>query len=152
MSLKKSFVTVMILALAVAGLSVPGVVHAEEKAAQATKGLPRIIDLGADKCIPCIMMAPILEELKKEYAGRLEVEFIDVWRNPNAGKKYGIRGIPTQIFYDGSGKELGRHMGFISKEQILQSFNKFGIEIRKTSGEKKSKNVAGGGAAQERAE
>ena len=52
--------------------------------------LPRLVDLGAGKCIPCKMMAPILEELKKEYAGRLEVEFIDVWVNPEAGKPYGV--------------------------------------------------------------
>ena len=47
-------------------------------------------------------MAPILEEMKKEYAGTLEVEFIDVWKNPDAGKQYGIEVIPTQIFYDAS--------------------------------------------------
>jgi thioredoxin 1 len=81
-------------------------------------------------------MAPILEEMKKEYAGALHIEFIDVWKNPNAGQKYGIRGIPTQIFYDASGKELARHMGFISKEQILQGFKQLGIEIKKPSGEK----------------
>jgi thioredoxin 1 len=40
--------------------------------------LPRLVDLGVGKCIPCKKMAPILEELKKEYAGRMEVEFIDV--------------------------------------------------------------------------
>src|SRR3990172_2129478 len=62
-----------------------------------TKGLPRMVDLGADKCIPCKMMAPILEELKKEYAGRLTVEFIDVWEHRGAGDVYGIRSIPTQI-------------------------------------------------------
>ena len=61
------------------------------------------------------MMAPILEELKKEYAGVLIVEFVDVWKNPEAGQQYGIRGIPTQIFYDANGKELKRHLGFISK-------------------------------------
>ena len=60
--------------------------------------LPRLVDLGAGKCIPCKKMAPILEELKKEYAGRMEVEFIDVWKNPDAGKAYGIEMIPTQIF------------------------------------------------------
>ena len=46
--------------------------------------LPLLVDLGAGKCIPCKKMAPILEELKKEYAGRMEVEFIDVWKNPDA--------------------------------------------------------------------
>jgi thioredoxin 1 len=100
------------------------------KSPQTAKSLPRLVDVGADKCIPCIAMAPILEEMKKEYAGIMDVEFVDVWKNPNAGQKYGIRGIPTQIFYDASGKELGRHMGFISKEQILQTFKKLGVELR----------------------
>jgi thioredoxin 1 len=106
------------------------------KPPQAAK-LPRLVDVGADKCIPCIMMAPILEELKKEYAGILDVEFVDVWKNPKAGQKYGIRGIPTQIFYDASGKELDRHMGYISKEQILQSFKKLGIELKNPEQKKK---------------
>ncbi len=48
--------------------------------------LPKLLDLGAGKCIPCRMMAPILEELKKEYAGKMNVEFIDVWVNPDAAK------------------------------------------------------------------
>lgn len=55
--------------------------------AEAPQKLPRLLDLGAGKCIPCKMMAPILAELKKEYAGRMNVEFIDVWENPDAGKK-----------------------------------------------------------------
>jgi thioredoxin 1 len=104
----------------------------------ATKSLPRLVDVGADKCIPCIAMAPILEEIKKEYTGILDVEFVDVWKNPNAGQKYGIRGIPTQIFYDASGKELCRHMGFISKEQILKTFKEVGIELKKNPGQKKT--------------
>lgn len=69
------------------------------------RAIPKLVDLGAGKCIPCKMMAPILEELKQEYAGRLVVEFIDVWENPDAGKKYGIQLIPTQIFYDSVGRE-----------------------------------------------
>ena len=64
-----------------------------------TENLPRLVDLGADKCIPCKLMAPILDELKREYAGRLKVEFIDVWKNPNEAKKHKINIIPTQIFY-----------------------------------------------------
>ncbi|HBA82516.1 MAG TPA: thioredoxin [Verrucomicrobia bacterium] len=81
--------------------------------------LPRLVDLGADKCIPCKMMAPILEDLKKTYEGKLNVEFIDVWKNEGAGEKYGVRVIPTQIFYSSDGKELFRHEGFFSKEDIL---------------------------------
>jgi thioredoxin 1 len=92
--------------------------------------LPKLIDLGADKCIPCKMMAPLLEELKREYAGRLEVEFIDVWKNPDAGQRYGIQMIPTQIFYDADGKERSRHVGFIGKEDILAKWKELGVELR----------------------
>ena len=95
------------------------------------KTLPRLIDLGADKCIPCKMMAPMLEELKVEYKGRLEVAFIDVWKKPDEAKKYGIKIIPTQIFYDASGKELFRHEGFFSKEDILRKWKEFGVTLEK---------------------
>lgn len=91
--------------------------------------LPKLLDLGAGKCIPCRMMAPILEELKKEYAGRMHVEFIDVWQNPDAGKQYGIELIPTQIFYDAEGNELFRHVGFFGKEDILDKWKELGVDL-----------------------
>jgi thioredoxin 1 len=94
-----------------------------------TLPLPRLVDLGAGKCIPCKKMAPILEELKKEFAGKLQVDFIDVWINPDAGQQYGISLIPTQIFYDASGKELYRHEGFMPKEDILFRFQEHGIQL-----------------------
>jgi thioredoxin 1 len=75
-------------------------------------------------------MAPILEELKEEYAGSLEVVFIDVWQDPSAGDKYGIQMIPTQIFYDTSGKELFRHEGFFAKEEILAKWKELGITLQ----------------------
>jgi thioredoxin 1 len=91
--------------------------------------LPRLVDLGAGKCIPCKQMAPILEELKQEYAGRMEVVFIDVWKNPDAGKAYGVEMIPTQIFYDAGGAELFRHTGFLGKEDILGKWKELGVEL-----------------------
>jgi thioredoxin 1 len=99
--------------------------------AQTTANLPRLVDLGADKCIPCKLMAPILEEMKKDYAGTINVEFIDVWKEPDRAKEYGITIIPTQIFYDASGKELFRHEGFFSKEDILGKWKEFGINLEK---------------------
>jgi thioredoxin 1 len=83
-------------------------------------------------------MAPILEELRKEYAGTLQIESIDVWKNPDAAKEYGIRVIPTQIFYDASGKELFRHVGFLSKEDILAKWKDLGITIEKARNNEKS--------------
>ena len=94
-----------------------------------SSSLPKLIDLGADKCIPCKMMAPTLEELRKEYAGEFEVVFIDVWKNPSAGKEFGVKIIPTQIFFDAAGKELYRHQGFISKADILARWKEFGINL-----------------------
>jgi thioredoxin 1 len=107
----------------------PAATNATPAIATTTAKLPKLIDLGAGKCIPCKMMAPVLEELKKEYAGRMNVEFIDVWENPDAGKPYGIEVIPTQIFFDSSGKELFRHIGFFSKDDILAKWKELGVDV-----------------------
>ena len=101
------------------------------KVSEQTK-LPKLTELGADKCIPCKMMAPILEELKSEYAEKLEVVFIDVWKNPEKGREYGIRVIPTQIFYDADGNEFFRHVGFFSKEDIMKTFREKGINFNES--------------------
>ena len=93
------------------------------------KPLPRLLDLGAGKCVPCKMMVPILDELKTTYAGKLDVVFIDVWENEQAGAQYGIRMIPTQIFYDANGKELFRHEGFFAKEDILAKWKELGVNL-----------------------
>lgn len=90
---------------------------------------PRLVDLGAAKCVPCKMMAPILEDLKKECAGRMDVEFIDVWKTPETGKAYGIRMIPTQIFFGTDGKEMFRHEGFFGKDDILAKWKELGVDL-----------------------
>lgn len=99
------------------------------KSDAATAKLPKLVDLGAGKCIPCKMMKPILDELKRDYANRFVTEFIDVWENPDAGKPYGIEVIPTQIFYDAEGKELFRHVGFFGKEDILAKWKELGVDL-----------------------
>ncbi len=90
--------------------------------------LPRLLDLGADKCVPCKMMAPILDELKVEYTEVFRVEFIDVWKNPAAAKPFKIKVIPTQIFFDPDGNELFRHEGFYGREDILAKWRELGVE------------------------
>ena len=94
--------------------------------AQTQQGLPKLLDLGADKCIPCKAMAPILDELKTELTGRLDVVFIDVWKNPEAAKGYEFKLIPTQIFFDAEGQELFRHEGFFGRDDILAEWQKLG--------------------------
>ena len=91
-------------------------------------GLVTMVDLGATACIPCKMMAPIIEELKSEYQGRAAVVFIDVWKNPAAGRQFGIRAIPTQIFYDAEGNEKSRHEGFLDKQSIVKTFTDLGVK------------------------
>jgi len=101
-----------------------------------TKGMPlapvygkvTMVDLGAKKCIPCKMMAPIMEELERDYKDRAAIVFIDVWENPDAGRKYGIGIIPTQIFYDAKGKEVLRHEGFYEKAAIIAELAKLGVK------------------------
>ena len=82
------------------------------------KGVVAVIDLGATSCIPCKMMAPILEKLKEDYKGKASVVFIDVWKNPEVGKEFGITSIPTQIFYNKKGIEAQRHVGFLDEESM----------------------------------
>jgi thioredoxin 1 len=104
-------------------------VSATSTAAAPKASLPRLVDLGAGKCIPCKMMAPILEELSETHKAFFEVEFIDVWVDRSMGAKYGVRAIPTQIFYDTAGKELYRHVGFYSREQILSKWRALGVDV-----------------------
>lgn len=91
--------------------------------------LPRLVDLGAGKCVPCKKMAPILEELAETHKAFFSVEVIDVWVNPDEGKKHNVRIIPTQIFYDAQGRELYRHVGFYSKEEILSKWRQLGVNV-----------------------
>ena len=92
-----------------------------------TQGMVTMIDLGAKKCIPCKMMAPILVELEKEYAGRAAIVFIDVWKHRDQAKRFGVRSIPTQIFFDKKGKEVGRHVGFMDKKKIQSTLHRLGV-------------------------
>lgn len=92
------------------------------------KGMVTMLDIGATECIPCKMMAPIMEELEKEYHGKAAIVFIDVWQHREQGPKYGIRAIPTQIFYDKEGKEVYRHEGFMDKKSIVAMLEKLGVK------------------------
>ena len=101
-----------------------------DDSAVAGDSLPVLVDLGADRCVPCKMMAPILEELKKEYKGELNIIFLDVWKDPKLGREYRIFTIPTQIFFDENGRELYRHIGYYSREEILKKWKELGYEFR----------------------
>jgi len=92
------------------------------------KGMVTMLDLGAKSCIPCKMMAPIMEKLEKDYKGKAAIVFIDVWKDPDQSKRFGIRAIPTQIFYDKEGKEVYRHEGFMSENAIVTQLKDMGVQ------------------------
>jgi thioredoxin 1 len=125
--MRKSSLFVLLLGLVL--IALPGsAMAAQSEEVGPAKGMVTMIDLGADKCIPCRMMKPILKEVREEYKGKAAIIFIDVWKNPEAGRSFGIRAIPTQIFYDKSGKEVTRHTGFLGKESIVAMLTKLGVE------------------------
>ncbi|NNM06196.1 MAG: thioredoxin family protein [Gemmatimonadetes bacterium] len=96
-------------------------------------GLPRLVALGAGRCIPCKAMAPIRIELRKEYPGALAVDYYDIWVDKEAGRHFEVWSIPTLIFFDSLGGELERREGFTAKGDILGIFSSHGIRLRKTS-------------------
>ena len=99
------------------------------KVPEAPRRLPKMLELGSEKCTPCKMMKPIIEELQKEYKGKIEIEVIDVWKDSSYLDKYDIQSIPTQIFLDENGKEFFRHVGFYPKEDILKVFRDKGYNL-----------------------
>jgi len=92
------------------------------------KGMVTMVDLGASRCIPCKMMAPILQKLEKRYAGKAAIVFLDVWVDPQPARRFGIRAIPTQIFFNKKGEEVYRHEGFMSEEAIVAVLQKLGVK------------------------
>jgi thioredoxin 1 len=101
-------------------------VHSQSPISPGSSGRVTMIDVGATECIPCKMMAPIMAELEKEYEGIADIIFIDIWKNPAEGRKYGVQTIPTQIFFDSGGNEVFRHVGFLDKKPIVDILTRMG--------------------------
>jgi len=88
--------------------------------AESDVAYPALIDYGATYCKSCQDMIPVLEDIKKSYGELLRVEFVDVNKYPEKTEKAGVELIPTQIIYDKNGKEVFRHEGYISKEDLVK--------------------------------
>jgi thioredoxin 1 len=116
------------LAQCVAVLSV-GLAAAVSASAQDAR--PKLLDLGSKACIPCKLMAPILDAMKAEFAGTLDVEFVDVGEKENLplARQHAVKLIPTQVFLAPDGKELWRHEGFISRYGILAKWRELKYEF-----------------------
>lgn len=92
------------------------------------KGRVTLIDLGAGSCIPCKMMTPILERVKKRFEGRAEVIVIDLRYDRDQAPRFQVRAIPTQVFFDRQGREVYRHVGFMDEDAIVEQFAKMGVK------------------------
>ncbi len=95
----------------------------------ALEGKPRLVCLGAERCVPCRMMVPVREALAESYPDTLGIQFVDVWQDRAAGQRYGIRMIPTTIFMDADGEEQYRQEGFMDKDTIVAKFEELGIAL-----------------------
>jgi len=129
---RKPAVAVLIAALIVTGALMP-VLPAEAKDYSPgmpipAKGMATMLDIGAATCIPCKMMAPILEKLVMTYRGKAMIIYLDVRYHREKAIGFGINGIPTQIFFDKNGKEVYRHIGFMNEAAIVAQYKKMGVE------------------------
>jgi thiol-disulfide isomerase/thioredoxin len=93
-----------------------------------SSGKPTMIEFGSTGCVPCDMMQPILESLKKKYPDSLNVVFVHVGQERILGARYGIRSIPVQAFFDDKGKEVFRHTGFYAEAEVIKVLQSMGVK------------------------
>lgn len=103
-------------------------------AAAPTKALPRFVDFGTTTCAPCKVMLGVMAELEQKYPGAMTIEFVNVQEQQEKTQMYGIRTIPTQIFFSPDGKELFRHLGVMRTEAVIAKWAELGIVIKPVVG------------------
>lgn len=102
--------------------------HAARALPQPDGDLPLLVEVGGTECEACKAMSPVLEAIRREYAGRVRVERVDFKKQPRAAEFYGVRQIPTQIVYEPNGREVFRHLGFLPREKAVEALRKAGLE------------------------
>lgn len=116
-------VAVLTMAVALAGcgreVPVPPSPGVALVANATASGLPTIAEFGAKTCASCREMAVILDGVAKKTAGRAHVLLIDISQDYAAAQTFEIRLMPTQVFFDTRGREIGRHMGKLSEAEIM---------------------------------
>lgn len=87
-----------------------------------TSGKPAMVDFWAVWCGPCRMVGPVVEEIASEYEGKAIVGKVDVDTNQEVAAKYGIRNIPTILFFK-NGEVVDKVVGVVPKEQLVEKLN-----------------------------
>jgi thioredoxin 1 len=106
----------------------PPEMNTEEELKQAlASGKPILVDFGANSCLPCRQMRPILKEISTEYSEKAKILTIDVYKNQNLAREYKILMLPTLVFFDAKGKEVFRSVGVMEKEKIVGKLKEIGM-------------------------
>ena len=92
-----------------------------------TEGRIVMLELGSIGCIPCEQMKPVMARLSETYQGKLDVIFIDVKKDNDTARRFGVYMIPVQVFLDAKGNEFHRHVGFYAYDEIAPVLKKAGI-------------------------
>jgi thioredoxin 1 len=127
--MKKNMVNIMGVQMVLLAMALPIAMPAlASQVPQPVTGKVTLMELGADWCLPCKMMRPILEGMQKKYPKDLKVLIVDVSKEKEAMIKYGVKVIPTQIFFDREGNEVKRHQGFLPEEKIQKILNELKVK------------------------
>jgi len=92
-----------------------------------TSGKPVLVDFGANACLPCRQLRPVLKEIGAEYSGKATVLVIDVYKNQNLAREHKVLMLPTLVFFDSKGKEAFRNVGLMEKEKIVGKLKEIGM-------------------------
>jgi thioredoxin len=122
LSFLAAIITLLLLSGSGNAIEVNTVLNNAEKEGKAV-----MLELGSVGCIPCEKMKPVMEKLRTNYRGRLEVLFVDVSKDRDTSRRFRVFGIPTQVFLDKHGKEFYRHIGYFSYEEIVPVLKKTGL-------------------------
>jgi len=106
--------------LAVSFLMIWQVMPTQAQSSAPAKGKPALYEFGAKTCIPCREMKEVMAALKTSHGDQVEFRMVYADEERPMFEQYKIMLIPTQIFFDASGKEVDRHIGALPKEEVLQ--------------------------------
>ena len=126
--MKRMLVFVILTFLALSGYASANASEVDAVLSKAKKeGKMVMLELGSVGCVPCEQMKPVMEKLRTNFKGWLEVFFVDVRKDKETARRFGVYAIPTQVFLDKNGKEFHRHMGFYAYEEIEPVLKKAGL-------------------------